>query len=326
MSHLTQEQRYTIEVLVRENYSQTEIGRRIGKDKSVICNELKRNSDKRSGVYKADLASRKCKQRHLEKAKQIRFTTPMKCFVNYWLKEDYSPEQIVGKAGLEGVECVSIERIYQHIWDDKKRGGDLYKHLRTQGKRYRKRGASKDKRGQIVGRVGIENRPSAVDLKERLGDFEIDLVIGKDHKKALITANDRVTGVVKISIIDSKDSEIVKNEVINMLHEFKPILKTITSDNGKEFSQHQAIATELDIGYYFARPYHSWERGANENLNGLVRQYFSKGSSFETITQKQVQIVENKLNNRPRKRFGFKSPNQVYLQKLIYNENVAFIT
>jgi IS30 family transposase len=326
MGHLTHEQRYKIDVLKKENYSLTEIGAIIGKDKSVVCRELYRNSDRRSGVYKADLAIRKCKQRHLEKPKKIRFTKTIKDFVIYWLKEDYSPEQILGKAKLEKIDCVSIERIYGHIWDDKKKGGDLYKHLRTQGKRYRKRGSSKDKRGQIVGRNGIENRPIEVDLKERLGDFEIDLVIGKEHKRALITANDRVTGMVRISIIDSKDSEIVKNEVIKMLYEFKPILKTITSDNGKEFSQHQTIAKELDIGYYFANPYHSWERGANENLNGLVRQYFPKGSSFENITKEQVQKIENKLNERPRKRFGFKTPNQVYLQKLTNNGEVAFIT
>jgi IS30 family transposase len=326
MGHLTHEQRYKIDVLKKENYSLTEIGAIIGKDKSVVCRELNRNSDRRSGVYKADLAIRKCKQRHLEKPKKIRFVKSIKDFVIYWLKEDYSPEQIVGKAQLDKIPCVSTERIYQHIWDDKKQGGNLYTHLRTQGKRYRKRGSSKDKRGQIVGRIGIENRPKEVDLKERLGDFEIDLVIGKDHKRALITANDRVTGMVRISIIDSKDSEIVKSGVIKMLYEFKPILKTITSDNGKDprallelakqFSQHQTIAKELDIGYYFARPYHSWERGANENLNGLIRQYFPKGSSFENITNEQVKIVENKLNERPRKRFGFLTPNQVYLQKL----------
>mgnify|MGYP001569715084 FL=1 len=326
MGHLTQEQRYTIEVLNKENYSLTYIGERIGKHNSVIYRELKRNSDKRSGVYKADLAERKCKQRHLEKPKKIRFTKPIKDFVIYWLKEDYSPEQIVGYAKISGFECISVEKIYQHIWDDKKSGGELYKHLRTQGKRYRKRGASKDKRGQIVGRIGIEERPKIVDEKDRLGDFEADLVIGKDHKRALITANDRASGMLKMSIIESKESEIVKTELIKMLGKYKPILKTITTDNGKEFSQHQAIATELDIGYYFARPYHSWERGANENLNGLIRQYFPKGSSFENITQEQVKIVEEKLNNRPRKRFGYLTPNQVYLQKLTNNGKVAFIT
>lgn len=326
MSHLTQQQRYTIEILRNENYSQTAIAKIICRDKSVINRELKRNSDKRNGAYKADLAGRKCKQRHVEKSKQIRFTKAIEDFVIYYLKEDYSPEQIVGKAKLEGLKYVSVERIYQHIWDDKKKGGYLYKHLRTQGKRYRKRGASKDKRGQITSRNGIENRPNEVDLKERLGDFEVDLVIGKNHKGALLTANDRATGMVKIAIIDSKDSEVVQKEVVKMLYKFKPILKTITSDNGKEFSQHQAIAKGLCVDYYFARPYHSWERGANENLNGLIRQYFPKGSSFENITKEQVQEVENKLNNRPRKRFGYKTPNQVYLHKLTNQEKVAFIT
>jgi IS30 family transposase len=326
MSHLTQEQRYTIEVLNKEKYTQTAIAERIGKHKSVVCRELKRNCDQRNGSYRASLADRRCKKRHSDKNKNIVFTDEVRDYVTKWIKEDYSPEQIVGLSKIRGLQCVSIERIYQFIWDDKKQGGDLYTHLRTQGKRYRKRGASKDKRGQIIGRVGIEKRPIEVAEKNRLGDFEIDLIIGKDHKGALLTANDRASGVEKIKKIDSKDATIVKEAVIELLHEFKLILKTITSDNGKEFAQHQEIARELDIDYYFARPYHSWERGANENLNGLIRQYFPKGMSFENITKEQVQMVEDKLNNRPRKRFGFKTPNQVYLHKLTNQEKVAFIT
>lgn len=246
MSHLTQEQRYTIEVLKKENYSQTAIAERIGKHKSVICRELKRNCDKRNGSYRAGLAHRRCEKRHSDKNKKIYFTYEVEEFVTKWIKEDYSPEQIVGFAKIEGINCVSVERIYQFIWTDKKQGGDLYTHLRTQGKRYRKRGASKDKRGQIVGRIGIEKRPIEVQAKERIGDFEIDLVIGKDHKGALLTANDRVTGIAKIKKIESKDAKVVKEAVIELLYEFKPILKTITSDNGKEFSQHQEIANELE--------------------------------------------------------------------------------
>jgi transposase, IS30 family len=326
MSHLTQEQRYTIEVLNKENYSQTAIAERINKHKSVVCRELKRNCDKRNGCYRASLAHRRCEKRHSDKNKKVTFTSEVKNYVTKWIKEDYSPEQIVGNAEIEGLKCVSIERIYIFIWEDKKQGGELYKHLRTQGKRYRQRGASKDKRGQIVGRVGIEKRPKEVDQKQRIGDFEIDLVIGKDHKGALVTANDRVTGIAKIVKVDSKDSQVVKDAVIKLLYEFKPILQTITSDNGKEFAQHQQIAQELDIDYYFARPYHSWERGANENMNGLIRQYFPKGMNFENITTEHVQEVENKLNNRPRKRFGFKSPNQVYLHQLKNLEKVAFMT
>lgn len=325
MSHLTQEQRYTIEVLSKENYSQTAIAQRIGKNKSVVHRELKRNCDKRNGSYRASLAQQKCEKRHFEKHKKVFFTIEIKQFVIKYLKEDYSPEQIVGIARLEGHSCVSIERIYQFIWEDKRQGGMLYEHLRTQGKRYRKRGAAKDKRGQIVGRVGIEKRSIEVDKKERLGDFEIDLIIGKDHKGALLTANDRATGVAKIMKIDSKEAQTVREAVVKLLLEFKPILQTITSDNGKEFSQHQIIASELDIGYYFARPYHSWERGANENMNGLIRQYFPKGMSFENITNERVQYVENKLNNRPRKKFGFRTPNQVYLHKLINQGKVAFM-
>jgi IS30 family transposase len=326
MSHLTQEQRYTIEVLHKGNYFQTAIAQIIGRDKSVVNRELKRNCDKRSGNYRAALAQKKCTERHLVKNKKIRFTKAIKEHVTQWLKEDYSPEQIVGTAKLEGIACVSIERIYQFIWDDKKQGRDLYKHLRSQGKRYRKRGSSKDKRGQIVGRIGIENRPIEVEKKDRLGDFEIDLVIGKNHKEALLTANDRATGVSKIKKIQSKDAQIVKQAVIELLSEFKPILQTITSDNGKEFSGHQDIAKQLNIDYYFANPYKSWERGANENMNGLIRQYFPKGMSFENITNEQVQIAQDKLNNRPRKRFGFKTPNQVYLHKLTNQQKVAFIT
>jgi IS30 family transposase len=327
MSHLTQEQRYTIDVLRKEKYSQTDIAERIGRDKSVVCRELQRNSDKRSGAYKADLAERKCAERHQLKPKKIYFTEAVKSHVNEYLEKDYSPEQITGASKKEGIVYVSHERIYQYVWQDKKQGGNLYKHLRTKGKRYRKRGASKDRRGQIVGRIGIENRPKIVDEKTRFGDVEIDLVIGEHHKQALLTINDRLTGMVKIRKVESKEALGIEQAVTEALQDWKPFLHTITSDNGKEFANHTAIAKELNTSYYFARPYHSWERGANENLNGLIRQYFPKKSSFEYITARQIQEVEDKLNNRPRKRFGYETPNYVYLQTINNNgQKVAFIT
>lgn len=324
MSHLTQEQRYTIEILHNENYSQTEIANRIGKDKSVICRELKRNCDKRNGKYRASLAHRRCEKRHSDKNKIIYFTKEVKDYVDCWIKEDYSPEQIVGTARKVGVNCVSHERIYQYIWKDKKEGGDLCTHLRTQGKTYRKRGASKDKRGQIVGRIGIEERPEIVDKKQRIGDVEIDLIVSSNGN--LLTMNDRATGISKIRKVNTKEAKEVQEAINEALQEWKPFLKTITSDNGKEFAQHQVVAKELDVNYYFARPYHSWERGANENMNGLIRQYFPKRMSFENITDQQVQYVEDKLNNRPRKKHGFQSPNEVFLQTLNNNGQVAFIT
>lgn len=325
MSHFTVEQRYKLEVLLQQNVSKTQISTELNKHISSIYREIKRNSDARNSVYKGDLAIRKCSKRHKKKSKNQCFTDEIKTYVKGLIIQDLSPEQIVGKAFKEKVNCVCIETIYKFVWNDKKEDGDLFTHLRNQGKTYRKRGASKDKRGQIVGRIGIENRPKEVEEKLRFGDLEIDLVIGKDHKGALLTINDRATGMLQMKKIESKDAEIVKNATIELLENWKPFLQTITSDNGKEFAKHQSIATALEIDYYFANPYCSWERGANENLNGLIRQYFPKGSDFSLITAEQVENVIEKLNNRPRKRHQFNSPNEVYLQKLNINQEFAFI-
>ena len=326
MGQLTREQRYTIQVLLEEGFKPSAIAIKINRDKSVISREIKRNCDQRSGKYKAELAEKKCANRHKIKRKKIRFTPEIKRYTEQYLQEDYSPEQIVGVAKLERRECVSHETIYKHIWDDKKQNGELYKHLRTQGKRYRKRGATKDKRGQIVGRIDIENRPKIVEEKNRFGDFEIDLVIGANHKKAILTANDRATGKTKIALLNSKSASEVKEKTVEILEEWKCLMFTITSDNGKEFANHQEISEELGIDYFFAKPYHSWERGANENYNGLLRQYFPKNYDFNLITESDIKYVEEKLNNRPRKRFGFLSPNQVYLQSINNDGKVAFIT
>lgn len=325
MIHFTAHQRYKLEVLLQQNVSKAAISIELGKNISSIYREIKRNSDFRNAVYKSDLANRKCYKRHKEKTKNQYFNLEIKNYVHSLLEEDLSPEQIVGKSIKDGFTCVSHETIYKYIWEDKKKGGNLYIHLRTQGKTYRKRGSSKDRRGQIVGRIGIENRPKEVEEKQRFGDLEIDLVIGKDHKGALLTINDRATGMLQMKKIESKDAEIVKNATIELLQTWKPFLQTITSDNGKEFAKHQLIAAMLEVDYYFANPYCSWERGANENLNGLIRQYFPKGSDFSLITNEQVENVVNKLNNRPRKRHQFNSPNQVYLQKLNNNQKIAFI-
>jgi transposase, IS30 family len=316
MGQLTLGQRYEIGILKSKGYTQTEIGKSIGKSKSTICREFKRNSDLRNGVYKAELAQKKCNDRHKIKPKNIRFTEPIKQHVEAWILLDYSPEQIVGRSKEIGQDCVSIETIYKHIWEDKKKEGTLYTHLRKKGKKYAKRGALKGTRGQIPGRVDIDLRPAIVEAKERLGDLEIDLVIGKDHDGALLTVNDRATGKLKMVKIDSKEASVVQAKLVEMLQEWMYFLQTITSDNGKEFANHKAIADELNISYFFAKPYQSWQRGANENLNGLIRQYFPKKSDFKLIKNEYVQEIENKLNNRPRKRYGFKTPNEVFSQKL----------
>ena len=326
MAHLTLEQRYKIETYFSLGKKISEIAEYIGKDKSVISREINRNSDQRSGTYKAVLAERKAINRHKIKPKFCRFNDEVKANVMHYLSKDFSPEQAVGRAKIEGLKMVSKETIYQHIWQDKRKGGTLFKHLRTKGKKYKKRGHLKDRRGLIVGRTDISCRPAIVDNKQRLGDLEIDLVIGKDHKGALLTINDRASGFLWMDKIDSKLASLVEAKTIDLIQDWKFLIKTITSDNGKEFANHNAIAETLNIDYYFAKPYHSWERGANENLNGLVRQYFPKKSNFEHITKIQIETVTNILNNRPRKRFGFKTPNEIFAEKLNNLDTVAFIT
>ena len=324
MSHLTQEQRYTIERLLVQNYSIPEIALVIEKSRTTIDREIARNSDKRNGNYRADLAQRRCKKRHSDKNKKIKFTAEVKHYVTKLLLEDFSPEQIVGFADRGGHEVVSHEAIYKFIWADKASGGTLHKHLRHQGKKYAKRGAAKGSRGIIKNRRPIEDRADIVNLKQRLGDLEIDLVIGTNCH--LLTINDRATNMCKIEKVFSKEASEISATLTRTLKAWQPFLKTITSDNGKEFAYHEKIATDLDIDYYFANPYHSWERGANENMNGLIRQYFPKKMDLQPVTIEQIKDVENKLNNRPRKRFGFQTPKEVFLQKLTHEEKVAFMT
>ena len=322
MAHITERQRYTISALLQKGKSQQEIADTINKNKSVVSRELTRNSDKRSGKYNCDLAQRKYKQRMESKPKHIRFTKPIQEYVESKLEDDLSPEQIAGVAKKEGKQCVSHECIYQHIWKDKKQGGTLHQHLRTEGKRYRKRGNKKDRRGIIPNRIDIDQRPAIVNTKERFGDLEVDTVIGQNHQGALVTINDRKTGMVKIKKVETKEAHLVANAIVEKMTPFKELLHTMTADNGKEFALHQQISKDLDIDFFFAKPYHSWERGANENLNGLIRQYFPKKTDFNTITDEQVQWAEDKLNNRPRKRFQFQSPLEVFNQTV----KVAFVT
>jgi IS30 family transposase len=325
MGQLTKEQRYTIFVMKIRGYKQIDISKAIGKDKSVVSRELKRNCDKRNGEYRYDLAHRNYLSRLIGKAKRQRFTTNVKDQVEFLIREDFSPEQIEGRLRAEGKSYVSHERIYQHIWSDLKAGGSLYTHLRRNKKRYRKRGGAKDTRGQLKNRIGIERRPVIVDEKSRFGDLEIDTVMGKNHKGALLTINDRLTGMVWIRLLQGKEAAPLAKATVEALNPIKDLLHTITADNGKEFARHEQIAKELDLNIYFARPYHSWERGANENTNGLIRQYFKKGSSFDGITQERVQWVQDKLNNRPRKRLNYLTPNEEY-NYVVNNVNVAFAT
>lgn len=325
MTHITKEQRYTIERLLTKRMTQKEIGLIINKDKSVISREIHRNKDLRSGEYRADLAQRKYETRQQEKPKHIRFNPAIQAAVEGFIQDEYSPDQARATCLKIGFSAVSTERIYQHIWKDKKQGGTLYTFLRRKGRKYRKRGAAKDSRGIIKHRIDIDLRPDIVEKKERFGDLEIDTIIGKNHKGAIVTINDRASGYLWMGKVKQRTAKNVANVAKALLLEDKVFIKTITADNGKEFANHQDIAKYLDLDFYFAKPYHSWQRGANENLNGLIRQYIPKKTDFETVDYAFVKHVQNKLNDRPRKRLNYESPSFIK-NKLLTNCKVALVT
>jgi len=253
-------------------------------------------------------------------------------FIERLIRKEWSPEQISGWMKNEMGYSVSHERIYQHILQDKHAGGNLYRHLRCRKKR-KKRYGSYNRRGQIKNRVCIDERPAIVDTKHRYGDWEVDTIIGKKHQQAIVSLAERKSRLSLIQKVDRKTSQQVSQSVIELLRPVQHRVHTITADNGKEFAGHETIATDpsgpsgcrtsrrtgLEAGFYFAHPYSSWERGLNpadgggtENTKGLIRQYFPKSRDFTTITDSDTQAVMDKLNNRPRKCLGFKTPNQVF--------------
>lgn len=308
-------------MMLEQGKSQKQIAEALKKDKSIISRELGRNCDQRSGNYNYDLAHRKYLQRLKQKPKAIKFTQAVREYVDSKLQDKWSPEQISKAPVSAEIQMVSHERIYQYIVEDKKKGGDKYKHLRRR-KKYKKRCVVEDRRGKLANTKSIHNRPEQANQRSRYGDYEVDLIVGANHKGGLLTMNDRKTGIVKIRKITNKNSEHIANLIIAALKREKHQLHTITSDNGREFADHILVSEKLVIDFYFADPYSSWQRGSNENLNGLIRQYFPKKTNFENVSEDEVKFVENQLNHRPRKRFGFKTP----LQEFFSFTKVAFIT
>ena len=304
---LTQCQRYQIKVLLKSGKTQTEIAEAIGVHKSTISRELKRNKGKRG--YRPKQAHRKATSRRKQNQKRIQ--PQAWSWIEEKIREDWSPEQITLWMKEHRDDSVSHEWIYLYIYADKRGGGKLHEHLRCQKKR-RKRYGSNDRRGKIADRVSIEERPAVVEERKRLGDWEADTVLGQKSSYALVTLVERKSRFTLLKKIDSRTAEAAKNAIVQMLKPYSTKTLTITCDNGKEFADHQEIAEELDTDVYFAHPYASWERGTNENTNGLVRQYFPKGSDFSKITDTDTQFAENRLNTRPRKCLDIMTPEMVF--------------
>ena len=313
MSHLNREQRYKILGLLCSRYTQAQIADIIGCSQSTVSREIKRNGSR--GKYGAEAAHRKAVARKKTSHCHKKYDGYDWRIVDASIRSFMSPQQVRWRCRLIGLKCPCEELIYRHIWEDKRHGGDLYKCLRHKNKKHASRGRKNDYRGRIVGLVSIDKRPAIVDKKERFGDLEVDLVIGKDHKGKLLTINDRATNQSWIRKIGSKNSDEVAAAIVETLLPYKGLLKTITSDNGREFADHVIVAKALGIKYYFAHPYHSWERGANENMNGLIRQFIPKGAKIEDVDERYIRWIENNLNNRPRKRLDYLTPNEYLLKK-----------
>lgn len=305
---LTEGLRYQIALLYKENISLSEIGRRVGVNRSTLFRELRRN--RTAEGYSPDAAQRMSDARRASEAK--RFICPdTVLYIEVGLQCKWSPEQISAVCKRIG-KPVSHEWIYPYIYADKARGGELYKHLRQGKRRYRK-GYGK-KRSPIPDAVSIEQHPAVVDERSRVGDWEADLVLGKQGTGAIVTLAERKSRIYLTKKVFSKDSTEVASAIISMLSGYKDVCHTITFDNGREFTRHKEIAAALEAETYFAHPYASRERGLNENSNGLLRQFIPKGTDLTAVTDDELRRYQGALNSRPRKCLGFRQPSVVFAE------------
>ena len=293
---------------------QKEIAEKLEVHPATISREFKRNSSMVNKRYSAKKANQVSvdKRRYASKKSNLKMTRRVKKYIVKYIEEDYSPEQVSATLRLKYSINISLVRIYQYIEADKLSGGDLHTHLRFYHTGHRRAKYGAKYKGKIKDRVSISQRPDIVEDKQRIGDFETDTIVGANQKGAITTIVDRASMFVKISIPTSKKAIDIENETLRLLTPFKDKIHTITSDNGFEFSNHKNVSQALNCEYYFCHPYSSWERGLNEYINGLIRQYIPKGTSFENITPQYIQIIEDKLNNRPRKSLNWKTPNEVF--------------
>lgn len=293
---------------MKAQHTITQIAQLLGRDKSTISRELRRNTGNRG--YRPKQA---CEMAlHRSKAcRNARIIAP-------WVKEQasallalqWSPEQIAGKLP------VSHETLYLHVYADKAQGGSLWKNLRCQKQKRKRYASGRERRGQIPHRRPLSERPAHIEGRKQIGHWECDTVIGANHKQAIVTMVERKSGFAVIAKVSNKTSDLVGAAIINALKPFEARVKTLTYDNGKEFCGHATIDQALGSTGYFARPFASWERGSNENFNGLLRQYVPKKRTMANITDEEIKMIENRLNNRPRKRLGFKTPAEVFHQSL----------
>ena len=306
--HLSQAERYQIHALMKAGHDQSQIAKLLDRHKSTISRELSRNTGSRGYRPKQACEMSADRAQHSRNAPTV----------EPWVREaacallciQWSPEQIASQLPI------SHETVYQHVYADKAQGGTLWKHLRCQKQKRKRYASGRDRRGQVPNRRPLSERPLHIEARRQVGHWECDTVIGASHKGAVVTMVERKSGYAVMAKVEKKTSELVSSAIVDKLQPMAARVKTLTFDNGKEFAGHAHIDQQLQSTAYFARPFASWERGSNENLNGLLRQYVPKKRAMSTVSDEEIRMIQNRLNNRPRKRLGFKTPAEVFHQSL----------
>ncbi|MGH8752916.1 MAG: IS30 family transposase [Burkholderiales bacterium] len=307
---LTREQRYQIYALRQAGHSQSQVARAVGVHKSTISRELRRNGAHRG--YLPRHAHLLALFRRRAKARRRCFSAQHWAVITALIRRDWSPEQIAGRLAKEGAFRISHEWIYQYLLADRRSGGCLYRHLRCQKQRRKRYGKPRRVRGGIIGRVGINQRPSIVARRRRLGDWEGDTLCGHGWSTGIVTLVERKSRYTVLGRLQNKSAHHTGRVLTRCLRPYQSRVHTLTVDNGQEFASHRDIMKQLNTRVFFADSYAPWQRGTIENINGLLRQYFPKGADFTTLTQKEIRLAEQRLNHRPKKCLGFKTPFEVF--------------
>jgi len=315
--HFSKDERNEISILLKKGYSIRDIALVLKKNHSSVSREIKRG--RVNGAYDPKKAHHKAYvKRKYSKYCGMKVVDKLwlEAYVEKRMKVGWSPEQISGRMKVDGLVPLSHETIYRFIYKRIKLGDKLQQYLRHKNRKYKSRKGIYELRGKIPKAKSIHLRSLVVENKERIGDFEVDTIIGKNHKEAIVTLVDRNSKFTLMQKVASKEAFDVSRAILQLLRPLKNIVKTITSDNGKEFAYHQEIERKLDIDFYFAEPYKSWQRGLNEHTNGLIREYIPKKSKFIDYSHKQITAIQDKLNHRPRKVLSYKTPHEVFFGKI----------
>ena len=307
---LTHGERYAVANMLQRGYSYREIGRVLGRSASTISRERRRNASTHDGAYRPDKAQQYAMARRRRTRKGSQFTRWQWSQVEQLLRRKWSPQQIVGRRRACAEPTMSKETIYRHVRRDRRGGGELWRQLRIMSKYGRKHRGSPATRGRLVGKRHISERPAKVQARSELGHWEGDTVMGSDQRHCVLTLVERVSGYVVIKKLAARNKEQAAQALGRAIEQLRGQVKTITLDNGTEFHDYERVEKASGVKFYFATPYHSWERGTNENTNGLIRQYLPKGSCMRNLEQRHCNGIAAQLNNRPRLRLGFKTPRE----------------